>query len=179
MVSCDKNPEGREPAENFSAVVNQGAWVSSRFNSAEEIACGVSEMLAAGLRKACCIFACMYSEDWLCHVDSSWRCGGGILYWPGVGWKPPHSRAVDRPSIGWKPPHSRAVDWPGIGWKPPHSRAVDWSGIGWSNVSVVLFDTPWSPGVGRNTLFLSSPHLCFIIVFISDLFVPCDEPLMS
>ena len=27
-----------------------------------------------------------------------------------------------------------------------------------------------SPGVGRNT-FLSSPHLCFIIVFICDLFV--------
>ena len=33
-----------------------------------------------------------------------------------------------------------------------------------SSVPVVLFDTP---GVGRNTLFLSSPHLCFIIVFIS------------
>ena len=28
-----------------------------------------------------------------------------------------------------------------------------------------------SPGVGRNT-FLSSPHLCFITVFICDLFVP-------
>ena len=28
-----------------------------------------------------------------------------------------------------------------------------------------------SPGVGRNTLFLSSPHLCFIIVFFCDLFV--------
>ena len=27
-----------------------------------------------------------------------------------------------------------------------------------------------SPGVGRNT-FLSSPHLCFMIVFICDLFV--------
>ena len=35
-----------------------------------------------------------------------------------------------------------------------------------------------SPGVGRNT-FLSSPHLCFIIVFICDLFVSCDDPLMS
>ena len=35
-----------------------------------------------------------------------------------------------------------------------------------------------SPGVGRNTLFLSSPHLCFIIVFILDLFVSCDDPLM-
>ena len=28
-----------------------------------------------------------------------------------------------------------------------------------------------TPGIGRNT-FLSSPHLCFIIVFICDLFVP-------
>ena len=35
-----------------------------------------------------------------------------------------------------------------------------------------------SPGVGRNT-FLSSPHLCFIIVFICDLFVSWDDPLMS
>ena len=35
-----------------------------------------------------------------------------------------------------------------------------------------------SPGVGRNT-FLSSPHLCFIIVFICDLFVSLDDPLMS
>ena len=35
-----------------------------------------------------------------------------------------------------------------------------------------------SPGVGRNT-FLSSPHLCFIIVFIYDLFVSRDDPLMS
>ena len=32
--------------------------------------------------------------------------------------------------------------------------------------------------VGRNT-FLSSPHLCFIIVFICDLFVSRDDPLMS
>ena len=32
---------------------------------------------------------------------------------------------------------------------------------------------------GRNTLFLSSPHLCFIIVFICDLFVSRDDPLMS
>ena len=30
-----------------------------------------------------------------------------------------------------------------------------------------------------NTLFLSSPHLCFIIVFICDLFVSRDDPLMS
>ena len=35
-----------------------------------------------------------------------------------------------------------------------------------------------SPGVSRNT-FLSSPHLCFIIVFICDLFVSHDDPLMS
>ena len=35
-----------------------------------------------------------------------------------------------------------------------------------------------SPGVGRNT-FLSSPHLCCIIVFICDLFVSRDAPLMS
>ena len=35
-----------------------------------------------------------------------------------------------------------------------------------------------SPGVGRNT-FLSNPHLCFIIVFICDLFVSRDDPLMS
>ena len=35
-----------------------------------------------------------------------------------------------------------------------------------------------SPGVGRNT-FLSSAHLCFIIVFICDLFVSRDDPLMS
>ena len=32
--------------------------------------------------------------------------------------------------------------------------------------------------VGRST-FLSSPHLCFIIVFICDLFVSRDDPLMS
>ena len=38
--------------------------------------------------------------------------------------------------------------------------------------------TKESPGVGRNT-FLSSPHLCFIIVFICDLFVSRDDPLMS
>ena len=36
-----------------------------------------------------------------------------------------------------------------------------------------------TPGVGRNKLFLSSPHLCFIIVFICDLFVSRDDPLMS
>ena len=46
-----------------------------------------------------------------------------------------------------------------------------------SSVPVVLFDTPQgSPGVGRNT-FLSSPHLCFIIVFICDLFVSRDHCL--
>ena len=36
-----------------------------------------------------------------------------------------------------------------------------------------------SPGVGHNMLFLSSPHLCFIIVFICDLFVSRDDPLMG
>ena len=41
-----------------------------------------------------------------------------------------------------------------------------------------LRDPQGSPGVGRNT-FLSSPHLCFIIVFICDLFVSRDDPLMS
>ena len=35
-----------------------------------------------------------------------------------------------------------------------------------------------SPGVGRNT-FLSSPRLCFIIVFFCDLFVSRDDPLLS
>ena len=35
-----------------------------------------------------------------------------------------------------------------------------------------------SPGVGCNT-FLSSPPLCFIKVFICDLFVSRDDPLMS
>ena len=35
-----------------------------------------------------------------------------------------------------------------------------------------------SAGIGRNT-FLSSPHLCFIIVFNGDLFVSRDDPLMS
>ena len=45
--------------------------------------------------------------------------------------------------------------------------------------TVVCCSTPQgSPGVGRNT-FLSSPHLCFIIVFICDLFVSRDDPLMS
>ena len=42
-------------------------------------------------------------------------------------------------------------------------------------LSVVIY---LSPGVGRNT-FLLSPHLCFIIVFICDLFVSRDDPLMS
>ena len=32
--------------------------------------------------------------------------------------------------------------------------------------------------VGRNA-FLSSPYLCFIIVFICDLFISRDDPLMS
>ena len=32
---------------------------------------------------------------------------------------------------------------------------------------------------GHNTLFLSSPHLRFIIVFICDLFVSRDDPLIG
>ena len=36
-----------------------------------------------------------------------------------------------------------------------------------------------SPGIGRNTLFLSRPHLSLIIVFIHDLIVAHDDPLMS
>ena len=47
-----------------------------------------------------------------------------------------------------------------------------------SSVPVVCSAPQGSPGVGRNT-FLSSPHLCFIIVFICDLFVSRDDPLMS
>ena len=47
-----------------------------------------------------------------------------------------------------------------------------------SSVSVGCSTPQGSPGVGRNT-FLSSPHLCFIIVFICDLFVSRDDPLMS
>ena len=35
-----------------------------------------------------------------------------------------------------------------------------------------------SPGVGHNT-FLSSPYLCFINVFIGDLYVFCVDPLMG
>ena len=46
-----------------------------------------------------------------------------------------------------------------------------------SSVPVVLFDQV-SPGVGRNTLFLSSPHLCFIIVSTLDLIVSRVDPLI-
>ena len=35
-----------------------------------------------------------------------------------------------------------------------------------------------SPGVGRNT-FLSSPHLCFVVVFVCDLFVSRGGPLVG
>ena len=35
-----------------------------------------------------------------------------------------------------------------------------------------------SPGVGRNT-FLSSPHLCFVVVCICDLFVSRGGPLVG
>ena len=41
-----------------------------------------------------------------------------------------------------------------------------------------LLDIPGSPGVGHDT-FRSSPHLCFIIVFVCDLFVSRDDPLMN
>ena len=44
--------------------------------------------------------------------------------------------------------------------------------IGWDAIQ-------GSPGVGHKTLFLSSPHLCFITVFNCDLFVSRDDPLMS
>ena len=43
--------------------------------------------------------------------------------------------------------------------------------------SVII--TRGSPDVGRNTLFLSSPHLYFIIVFIRDLFVSRDDQLLK
>ena len=46
--------------------------------------------------------------------------------------------------------------------------------------STGVFRTPQgSPCVGCNTLFLSSPHLCFILVFILDLIVFHYDPLMS
>ena len=41
--------------------------------------------------------------------------------------------------------------------------------------SSVVVHPEGSPGIGCNT-FLSSPHLCFIIVFIYDLFVSRDNP---
>ena len=47
-----------------------------------------------------------------------------------------------------------------------------------SSVSVGCSTPQGSPGIGRNT-FLSSPHLCFIIVFICDLFVSRDDPMVS
>ena len=42
----------------------------------------------------------------------------------------------------------------------------------------VLLIAEEQAGFSRNT-FLSSPHLCFITVFIFDLFVSRDDPLMS
>ena len=36
-----------------------------------------------------------------------------------------------------------------------------------------------SLGVGHHMLFLSSPHLCFIIICIRDSYVFRDDPLMS
>ena len=48
----------------------------------------------------------------------------------------------------------------------------------WS-FSYMNFTPQGFPGVDRNTLFLSSPHLCFIIVFTCDLFVSHNDTLMS
>ena len=45
-------------------------------------------------------------------------------------------------------------------------------------VNESFFEILISSLILRNT-FLSSPHLCFIIVFICDLFVSRDDPLMS
>ena len=51
--------------------------------------------------------------------------------------------------------------------------------VGRASVFQWCCSAPWgSPGVSRNT-FLSSPHLCFIIVFVCDLFVSRDDPLKS
>ena len=47
-----------------------------------------------------------------------------------------------------------------------------------SSVSVGCSTPKGSSCVGCNT-FLSSTHLCFIIVFICDLFVSRGDPLMS
>ena len=49
-----------------------------------------------------------------------------------------------------------------------------------STVGFILLQWRWStprlsPGVGRNNLFLSSPRLCFITVFICDLFDSRDD----
>ena len=50
--------------------------------------------------------------------------------------------------------------------------------VAWpTGVQLLVFFCSSFP-VGRST-FLSSPHLCFIIVFICDLFVSRDDPLMS
>ena len=49
----------------------------------------------------------------------------------------------------------------------------------YSSVSMGCLTPQGSPGVGRNTLFLSSPHLCFNIVCIRDLFIFRDDPLLS
>ena len=48
-----------------------------------------------------------------------------------------------------------------------------------SSVPVVLLDTPWISRCRSQHVVSSSPHLCFIIVFICDLFVSRDDPLMS
>ena len=47
-----------------------------------------------------------------------------------------------------------------------------------SSIPVVLFDKPWIAKY-LNTLYLLSPHLCFIIGFICDLFVARNDSWMS
>ena len=47
-----------------------------------------------------------------------------------------------------------------------------------SSIPVVLFDNPRISEC-LNTLFLYSPHLCFIIGFISDLSAACNDSWMS
>ena len=75
-----------------------------------------------------------------------------------------------------------------VAWPTGVQRAGAFLSVAWpTGVQLLVFfarvfqwccSTPQgSPGVGRNT-FLSSPHLYFIIVFICDLFVSRDDPLM-
>ena len=47
-----------------------------------------------------------------------------------------------------------------------------------SSIQMVLFDTPWITKC-LNKLFLLNPCLCFIVGFICDLFVACNDSWMS